>query len=166
MAGTAGTGAGVGTRSDALGAGVGGAGVDVGCACEESGVLDGEVDLGFAGREGWRELPAAVADATGLACSTAVSCAPGVEVPVTAAAALARARAMRSAWRARVFLRISILLSSCLTFFTKSFTSPGLKEIEPMNTSHQIIHPEHALEKAFEVPQVSVPHLPNLREGR
>lgn len=67
-----------------------------------------------------------VAEVPGLlACSTAVSCSLAW-VPVAAAAALARAVAMRSACRARVFLRISILVSSCLIFFTKSFTSPGL----------------------------------------
>ena len=117
-------GAGVDTRSDGAGTGVGVVAVGVSCACEDSDVLDGDADPGFAGREGWRGLPVAVAGADGLVGSTVISCV--AEVLVTAATALARAVAMRSAWRARVFLRISILLSSILIFFTKSFTSPGL----------------------------------------
>lgn len=138
----AGAGAGVGTRSIGAGTGVGVVGAGVGCACDDSDDLDGEADPGFAGREGWMGLPEAVADAAGLVCSTAVSCA--VEAPVTAATALARAVAMRSAWRARVLLRISILLSSSLIFFTKSFTSPGL------NKSHEHRQKIDALAYALE----------------
>lgn len=125
MAG-AGAGAGVGTCSVGAGTGVCVVGAGVGCACDDSDDLDGEADPGFAGREGWRGLPAAVAVVAGLVCSTTVSCV--VEAPDTVATALARAVATRSAWRARVFFRISILLSSSLIFFTKSFTSPGLKK--------------------------------------
>jgi hypothetical protein len=61
------------------------------------------VDPGFAGSEGWRELPVAVAvagaDVEGLTSST-VDSGPlgvGVGVPDAAAAALARAAEIRSA---------------------------------------------------------------------
>jgi len=118
-------GAGVGTRSVGAGTRVGVVGLGVGCVCDDSDDLDGDADPGFAGREGWRGLPVPIAGVEGLVCSTAVSCV--VAVPATAATALARAVAMRSAWRARTFFRISIRLSSSLIFFTKSFTSPGLK---------------------------------------
>jgi hypothetical protein len=71
-------------------------------------------------------LPNDVEETGGLFCSIAASCVTGVDAPVPAAADLARTAA-RSAWRARAFLRISILLSYSLIFFTKSFTSPGLE---------------------------------------
>ena len=127
MTGAADVGVGVGTRSAGAGAGVGGVGVGVDCVCDGSDAFDGDAEPGFAGREGWRGLPVDVEEAAGLFCSAAASCVPGVDAPVPAAADLARAAAMRSAWRARAFLRISILLSSSLIFFTKSFTSPGLE---------------------------------------
>ena len=144
----AGAGAGVGTCSVGVGAGVGAVGAGVGCACDDSVDLDGEADPGFAGREGWRGLPAAVAGVAGLVCSTAVSCV--AEVLVTVATALARAVAMRSAWRARVFLRISILLSSSLIFFTKSFTSPGLKKSHKHRPTNDAL--AYALEWALQIP--------------
>jgi hypothetical protein len=156
--GVAGAGAGVGTRSVGAGAGVGVVVGGVGCACDGSDALDGDPDPGFAGREGWRGLPAPVAGVEGLACSTTVSCV--VVVPVTAATALARAVAMRSAWRARVFLRISILLSSSLIFFTKSFTSPGLKGPHRQRPTNDEL--AYALERVLQIPLVSVPHLPDL----
>ena len=128
MTGEADVGVGVGTRSAGAGAGVGGVGVGVDCVvCDGSDAFDGDADPGFAGREGWRGLPADVEEVAGLFCSAAASCVLGVDAPVPAAADLARAAAMRSAWRVRAFLRISILLSSSLIFFTKSFTSPGLE---------------------------------------
>jgi hypothetical protein len=126
-------GVGVGTRSAWVGVGVGGVGVGVDCICDGSGTFGGDADPGFAGREGWRGLPADVEEAAGLFCSAAASCVLGVDAPVPTVADLARAAAMRSAWRARAFLRISILLSSCLIFLTKSFTSPGL-ERKPIST--------------------------------
>jgi hypothetical protein len=95
-----------------------------------------------------------------LACSIVVSCV--IEVPVTAATALARAVAMRSAWRASVFLRISILLSSILIFFTKSFTSPGLKKPHKQRPTNDAL--AYALEWVLYIPQISVSHFPNLRE--
>ena len=108
----AGAGAGVATRSGAAGviAGVGagagaggvgvGAGVGTDCACAFSGVLVGDVDPGFAGRDGWRGLPKAGVDVevevVGLVDSAVFSCVlVGVEADV-AAAALARAAATRS----------------------------------------------------------------------
>lgn len=153
-------GAGVGTRSVGAGTGVGVVAVGVGCVCDDSDAFDGDADPGFAGREGCRGLPAAVAGVDGLVCSTVVSCV--VEVPVTAATALARAVAMRSAWRARVFLRISILLSSILIFFTKSFTSPGLKKPAKQRPANDAM--AYALEGVLYIPQISVTHLPYLCE--
>jgi hypothetical protein len=47
-----GAGVGVGIRSVCAGTGVGVVGVGVGCACDDSDVLDGEADPGFAGSEG------------------------------------------------------------------------------------------------------------------
>lgn len=121
-----GIGVGVGTRSAGTGAGIGEVGVD--WVCEDSDAFEGDADPGFAGREGWRGLPPVAAEVVGLFCSTAASCEPVVDVGVPTPAALARAAATRSAWRARAPLRISILLSSSLIFFTKSFTSPGLEK--------------------------------------
>jgi len=152
---------GVGIRSAGAGAGAGGVDVGVGCVCDGSDAFDGDADPGFAGREGWRGLPADVEEAAGL-FSTVASCVPGVDAPVPAAADLARA-AMRSAWRARVFLRISILLSSSLIFFTKSFTSPGL-ERKQISTFKLMTLLAYALEWILEIPQISVSHLPNLRK--
>ena len=161
-AGVAGAGVGVGTRSTGVGAGIGGGGVGVGCACDDSDAFD-EEDPGFAGREGCNVLPAAVEEAVGLFWSTTASCAPGVDVPVPPPAALARAAAMRSAWRARAFLRISILLSSSLIFLTKSFTSPGLEKT--YKHGRLMMHLVYALEWILEFSKTSVSHLPNLREG-
>ena len=163
MTGAAGAGVGVGTRSAGAGVGVDGAGVGVVCVCNGSDDFGGDGDPGFAGREGWRGLSSAAAEAAGLFCSTAASCGPGTDVPVPTAAALARTAATRSAWRARAFLRISILLSSCLYFFTKSFTSPGLEKLHEQ--VHLMTPLAYALEWILEIPQVSVSHLPNLREG-
>ena len=147
------TGAGVGTRSVEAGAGIGEEGVGVGCACDGSDDFEGDADPGFAGREGWRVLPPAAAEALllGLFCSTAASCEPGVDVGVPTAAALAPAAATRSAWRARAFLRISILFSSSLIFFTKSFTSPGLEKKKHISNARLMTSPAHALEWIFEI---------------
>ena len=162
MTGATDVGVGVGIRSTGAGAGVGAVAVAVGCICDGSDAFGGDADPGFAGREGWRGLPADVEEAVDLFCSTVASCVPGVDAPVPTAADLARA-AMRSAWRARVFLRISILLSSSLIFFTKSFTSPGL-ERKHISTFKLMTLLAYALEWILEIPQISVSHLPNLRE--
>ena len=103
-----GAGAGVTTRSGAAGvvAGAGnsaggvdvGAGVSVGCACAFSGPLVDDVDVGFAGRDGWRGLPevgvGVEVEVVGLVDSAAFSCVLGDEADV--AVALARAAATRS----------------------------------------------------------------------
>ena len=102
---------------------------------------------GFGGRDGCKgelSIPGTAKEAGNEAagCSTFISAAGGkvgAELGVscvallgtdsceaTAAAALARAWARRSAFFTSCFLRISIRESSCLTFFTKSLTSPGL----------------------------------------
>jgi hypothetical protein len=62
-----------------------------------------------------------VGAAVGVSCNAVDSC------KAMAAAALARACAKRSAFFMSCFLRMSIRVSSCLTFFTKSLTSPGLR---------------------------------------
>jgi hypothetical protein len=74
----------------------------------------------------------------GLICSAGDSCV--IEVLVAVIADLARAVAMRSAWRARVFLRISIRLSSNLIFFTKSFTSPGLEKPHKQHPTNDTVY--------------------------
>ena len=75
-----------------------------------------DVELGIAGEAG--ELFAA-AERFG------VEAAPSLDA--AACWAFARAWAMRSACLMSIFLRISIRMSSCLIFLTKSLTSPGLQ---------------------------------------
>lgn len=105
----------------------------LGAEVEADKFSDEEVDCitgvvpGFAGKEGCRGVGGDAARARGGAgASTAEETAGGVGAGAGGAAAFARACASRSAVLRSCFLRISIRASSCLTFFTKSLTSPGL----------------------------------------
>lgn len=105
------------------------AGSCCGCAsgctgCGGGAGLGGDVP-GLAG-SGWCNGGVDVDGRGVLVASTTVGFAGTAGGGAAAAAALARACAIRSAVFARCFFRISILASSCFTFFTKSLTSPGL----------------------------------------
>lgn len=107
-----------------------GAGSGVGAEGAGTGPL-----TGLAGRDGWRGAGAAVDAGRGAGDDTAAgaSCdgvdgAGAGDAAADAAAAFARAWAMRSAALERIFLRISILASSNLILLTQSCTSPALYE--------------------------------------
>lgn len=86
----------------------------------------------------------------GVSAEAGVSCVAAVDSwEAIAAAALARAWAKRSAFFMSCFLRISIRASSCLTFFTKSLTSPGLGRLSTQ--VYQIEMRKSQLERILQV---------------
>jgi len=115
-------------------------------SCDEEGGFVGEP--GFGGSEGWRGEFAepddgpfigrgecSVVEETSIGDSLLVigfgsllSLVGGTNVAAFAAAAFAFACASRSAVFVRVFFLSSIRASSCLIFFTKSLTLPGLSK--------------------------------------
>jgi len=85
----------------------------------------------------------------GVGAEAGVSCAAADSWEAIAAAAFARAWAKRSAFFMSCFLRISIRASSCLTFFTKSLTSPGLGRLSTQ--VYQIEMGKSQLERILQV---------------
>lgn len=145
----------------------GGAGVTVaglGAAASANGFIG--VEPGFGGRDGCkgelgitgtanklgREDGSTFVSAAGVGVGAEAggSCVAAVDSwEAMAAAALARAWAKRSAFFMSCFLRISIRASSCLTFLTKSLTSPGLGRLSTQ--LYQIEMRKSQLERILQV---------------